>query len=62
MLAALDFAVSTADPSLFPRTDTSLPPFYVLVYVENLVFATADTEALALVKAELQERHTCTDL
>ncbi|CAI7862044.1 unnamed protein product [Closterium sp. NIES-53] len=41
---------------------TSLPPFYVLVYVENLVFATADTEALALVKAELQERHTCTDL
>ncbi|CAI7831089.1 unnamed protein product [Closterium sp. NIES-54] len=25
-------------------------------------FAIADTEALALVKAELQERHTCTDL
>ncbi|CAI7787157.1 unnamed protein product [Closterium sp. NIES-53] len=53
--AALGFASSTADPSLFLRTHTSLPPFYVLVYVDYLVFATADTEALALVKAELQE-------
>ncbi|CAI7818506.1 unnamed protein product [Closterium sp. NIES-54] len=35
---------------------------YVLVYVDDLVFATADTEALASVKAELQERHSCTDL
>ncbi|CAI7770318.1 unnamed protein product [Closterium sp. NIES-53] len=42
-LAALGFAPSTADPSLFLRTDTSLPPFYVLVYVDDLVFATADT-------------------
>ncbi|CAI7789370.1 unnamed protein product [Closterium sp. NIES-53] len=32
-LATLGFAPSTADPSLFLRTDTSLPPFYVLVYV-----------------------------
>ncbi|CAI7785903.1 unnamed protein product [Closterium sp. NIES-53] len=32
-LAALGFTPSTADPSLFLRTDTSLPPFYVLVYV-----------------------------
>ncbi|CAI7738610.1 unnamed protein product [Closterium sp. NIES-53] len=56
-LAALGFAPSTADPSLFLRTDTSLPPFYVL-----LVFATADTEALALVKSELQKRHTCKDM
>ncbi|CAI7750520.1 unnamed protein product [Closterium sp. NIES-53] len=39
----LGFAPSTADPSLFLRTDTSLPPFYVLVYVDDLVFATADT-------------------
>ncbi|CAI7801920.1 unnamed protein product [Closterium sp. NIES-54] len=61
-LAALGFAPSTADPSLFLRTDTSLLPFYVLVYVDDLVFATADTEALALVKSELQKRHTCTDL
>ncbi|CAI7817315.1 unnamed protein product [Closterium sp. NIES-54] len=61
-LAALGFAPSTADPSLFLRTDTPLPPFYVLVYVDDLVFATADTEALAHVKSELQKRHKCTDL
>ncbi|CAI7853285.1 unnamed protein product [Closterium sp. NIES-53] len=61
-LAALGFAPSTADPSLFLRTDTSLPPFYVLVYVDDLVFATADTEALTLLKSELQKRHTCTNL
>ncbi|CAI7856391.1 unnamed protein product [Closterium sp. NIES-54] len=61
-LAALGFAPSSADPSLFLRTDTTLPSFYVLVCVDDLVFATADTEALALVKAELQERHTRTDL
>ncbi|CAI7755685.1 unnamed protein product, partial [Closterium sp. NIES-54] len=48
-LAALGFAPATADPSLFLRTDTSLPPFYVLVYVDDLVFATVDTEALTLV-------------
>ncbi|CAI7893437.1 unnamed protein product [Closterium sp. NIES-54] len=46
-LAAFGFAPSTADPSLFLRTDTSLPPFYVLVYVDDLVFATADTAGLA---------------
>ncbi|CAI7803637.1 unnamed protein product [Closterium sp. NIES-54] len=61
-LAALGFAPSTADPSLFLRTDATLQPFYVLVYVDDLVFATADTEALAHVKSELQKRHTCTDL
>ncbi|CAI7931214.1 unnamed protein product [Closterium sp. NIES-54] len=61
-LAALDFAPSTADPSLFLRTDATLPPFYVLVYVDVLVFASSDTEALAHVKSELQKRHTCTDL
>ncbi|CAI7776965.1 unnamed protein product [Closterium sp. NIES-53] len=60
-LAALDFAPSTADPSLFLRTDTTLPLFYVLVYVDDLVFATANTEALAHVKSKLQKRHTCTD-
>ncbi|CAI7728886.1 unnamed protein product [Closterium sp. NIES-54] len=61
-LAALGFAPSTMDPSLFLPTDTSLPPFYVLVYVDDLIFATADIEALTLVKSELQKRHTCTDL
>ncbi|CAI7814489.1 unnamed protein product [Closterium sp. NIES-53] len=61
-LVALGFAPSSTYLSLFLCTDTTLPPFYVLVYVEDLVFATVDTEALALVKAGLQERHTCTDL
>ncbi|CAI7922204.1 unnamed protein product [Closterium sp. NIES-54] len=61
-LAALGFAPSTADPSLFLRTDTLLPPFYILVYVDDLVFATADTVGLAHVKSELQKRLTCTDL
>ncbi|CAI7875569.1 unnamed protein product, partial [Closterium sp. NIES-53] len=61
-LAALGFAPSTADPSPFLRADATLPPFYVLVYVDDLVFATTDTEALAHVKSELQKRHTCTDL
>ncbi|CAI7918234.1 unnamed protein product [Closterium sp. NIES-53] len=61
-LVALGFTPSTADPSLFLRTDTSLPPFYVLVYVNDLVFATTDTKALILLNSELQKRHTCTDL
>ncbi|CAI7855188.1 unnamed protein product, partial [Closterium sp. NIES-54] len=60
--AALGFAPATADPSLFLRTDTSLPPFYVLVYVDDLVFATDDSKALTLLKSELQKRHTCSDL
>ncbi|CAI7806965.1 unnamed protein product [Closterium sp. NIES-54] len=60
-LAALGFAPSTADPSLFLRTDTTLPPFYILVYVDDFIFATAYTEALAHMKSELLKRHTCTD-
>ncbi|CAI7736010.1 unnamed protein product [Closterium sp. NIES-54] len=36
-LAALGFAPSTADPSLFLRIDALLPPFYILVYVDDLV-------------------------
>ncbi|CAI7932712.1 unnamed protein product [Closterium sp. NIES-54] len=61
-LAVLGFAPSTVALSLFLRTDTSLPPFCILVFVDDLFFATADTEALTLVKSELQKRHTCTDL
>ncbi|CAI7874442.1 unnamed protein product [Closterium sp. NIES-53] len=45
----MGFTPSTADPSLFLRTDTSLPPLYVLVYIDDLVFATVDTKALTLV-------------
>ncbi|CAI7877428.1 unnamed protein product, partial [Closterium sp. NIES-53] len=62
ILAALGFAPSTTDPSLFLHTDTTLPPLYVLMYVDDLVFAIADTKALAHMKSELQKRHTCTDL
>ncbi|CAI7781436.1 unnamed protein product [Closterium sp. NIES-53] len=61
-LAALGFAPSTADPSLFLRTDTLQPPFYILMYVDDLVFATADNAGFAHVKSELQKRHTCIDL
>ncbi|CAI7899832.1 unnamed protein product [Closterium sp. NIES-54] len=61
-LAPLGFAPSIADPSLFLRIDTLLPPFYILVYVDDLVFSTADTAGLAHVKSELQKRHTCTHL
>ncbi|CAI7883367.1 unnamed protein product [Closterium sp. NIES-53] len=37
-------------------------PFFVLVYVDDLVFATTDMAAMAEVKSELQKRYTCTDL
>ncbi|CAI7804561.1 unnamed protein product, partial [Closterium sp. NIES-53] len=59
-LSDLGFQPSSADPSLFVRRDST--PFFVLVYVDDLVFATADRVALADVKSELQKRHTCTDL
>ncbi|CAI7788502.1 unnamed protein product [Closterium sp. NIES-53] len=32
-LVALGFAATSADPSLFLRTDTTMPPFYVIMYV-----------------------------
>ncbi|CAI7789847.1 unnamed protein product [Closterium sp. NIES-54] len=59
-LAALDFFPSSADPSLFVRRGSA--PFFVLVYIDDLVFATPDRGTLASVKEELQRRHTCTDL
>ncbi|CAI7849528.1 unnamed protein product, partial [Closterium sp. NIES-53] len=55
-LAALGFAPSTADPSLFLRADTCLPPFYILVYVDDLVFATADTAGLAHITWDRAQR------
>ncbi|CAI7867081.1 unnamed protein product [Closterium sp. NIES-54] len=61
-LAALGFAPSIADLSLFLCTVTTLPLFYILEYVDDLVFATADTAGLAHMNSELQKRHTCTDL
>ncbi|CAI7844968.1 unnamed protein product [Closterium sp. NIES-54] len=59
-LRDLGFRPSSADPSLFVRTGST--PFFILVYVDDLAFATADKAALVEVKSELQKRHTCTDL
>ncbi|CAI7896941.1 unnamed protein product [Closterium sp. NIES-54] len=59
-LAALDFFPSYADPSLFVCRGSTM--FVVLVYVDDLVFATLDRHALASVKEEQQRRHTCTNL
>ncbi|CAI7743857.1 unnamed protein product [Closterium sp. NIES-54] len=47
-LAALDFFPLSANPSLFIRR--GLTPFFVFVYVDDLVFATPDRHALASVK------------
>ncbi|CAI7921821.1 unnamed protein product, partial [Closterium sp. NIES-53] len=51
-LAVLDFFPSSADPSLFIRRGST--PFFILVYVDDLVFATLDRHALASVKEEPQ--------
>ncbi|CAI7804448.1 unnamed protein product [Closterium sp. NIES-53] len=59
-LADLGFSPSSADPSLFNRRGST--PFFVIVFVNDLVFATADRVAMAEVKSKLQKRHTCTDL
>ncbi|CAI5475313.1 unnamed protein product [Closterium sp. Yama58-4] len=59
-LSDLGFQPSSTDSSLFVRRGST--PFFVLVYVEDLAFATADRVALVDVKSELQKRHTCTDL
>ncbi|CAI7794306.1 unnamed protein product [Closterium sp. NIES-54] len=59
-LRDLGFHPSSTDPSLFVRAGST--PFFILVYGNDLVFATPDKAALAEVKSELQKRHTCTDL
>ncbi|CAI7873756.1 unnamed protein product, partial [Closterium sp. NIES-54] len=59
-LADLGFRHSSADSSPFVRTGST--PLFVLVYVDDLVFAIPDWVALDKVKSELQRRHTCTDL
>ncbi|CAI7890942.1 unnamed protein product [Closterium sp. NIES-53] len=47
-LAALDFFPSSADPSLFVRRGSTL--FFVLVYVDDLVFSTPIPRALILTR------------
>ncbi|CAI7923148.1 unnamed protein product [Closterium sp. NIES-53] len=59
-LSDLGFEPSTAYPSLFVHHGPI--PFFFLVYVDDLDFATAVRAALAEVKFELQKKHTCTDL
>ncbi|CAI7847290.1 unnamed protein product [Closterium sp. NIES-54] len=61
-LAALGFAPSTADPSLFLRTDTSLPPFYVLVYVDDLVLQRFDLTYSSPQATPLSTRHSLSAL
>ncbi|CAI7785983.1 unnamed protein product [Closterium sp. NIES-53] len=56
----LGFQPSSVDPSLFFRRGST--PFFVMVYVDDLVFATTGRVALADVKLELQKRHSCTNL
>ncbi|CAI7885533.1 unnamed protein product [Closterium sp. NIES-53] len=59
-LRDLGFRPSSVGRSLFVRAGST--PFFILVYVDDLVFAAQDRTALAEVKSELQKRHTCTDL
>ncbi|CAI7835324.1 unnamed protein product, partial [Closterium sp. NIES-53] len=59
-LRDLGFRPSSADLSLFVSAGST--PFLILIYVDDLVFATPDRAALVEVKSKLQKRHTCTDL
>ncbi|CAI7855701.1 unnamed protein product [Closterium sp. NIES-54] len=59
-LRDLGFCPSSADPSMFVSTGST--PFFILVYIDDLVFTTAVRAALAEVKSELQKRLTCTGL
>ncbi|CAI7865635.1 unnamed protein product [Closterium sp. NIES-53] len=59
-LCDLGFCPFSADPSLFVRARST--PFFILVYVDDLIIATPDRAAKAEVKSELQKRDTCTDL
>ncbi|CAI7859304.1 unnamed protein product, partial [Closterium sp. NIES-54] len=61
-LAALGFAPSTADPSLFLRTDTSLSPFYILVYVDDLVLQRFDFTYSLPQATPLSTRHSLSAL
>ncbi|CAI7853622.1 unnamed protein product [Closterium sp. NIES-54] len=61
-LAALGFAPSTADPSLFLRTDTLLPPFYILVYVDDLVLQRFDFTYSSPQATPLSTRHSLSAL
>ncbi|CAI7741895.1 unnamed protein product [Closterium sp. NIES-54] len=65
-LHSLDLSTAFLQGSLHEEIWLRRPPGFTgtfpAAYVDDLVYATADTEALTLVKSELQKRHTCTDL
>ncbi|CAI7852088.1 unnamed protein product [Closterium sp. NIES-53] len=61
MLAALGFAPSTADPSLFQRIDPTLPPFYILVYKRHTCTDLGELRSyLGLQITQDRARHTIT--
>ncbi|CAI5486867.1 unnamed protein product, partial [Closterium sp. Naga37s-1] len=62
-LHSLDFSTAFLQGSLHEEFWLRRPPGFTGSFpADDLLFATADTEALAHVKSELQKRHTCTDL
>ncbi|CAI7882488.1 unnamed protein product [Closterium sp. NIES-53] len=63
-LHSLDFSTAFLQGSLLEEIWLRRQPGCAanLASLDDLIFATADTEALAHVKSELQKRHTCTDL
>ncbi|CAI7895498.1 unnamed protein product [Closterium sp. NIES-53] len=73
-LHSLDFSIAFLQGSLHEEIWLRRPPGFTGSFppgtqwslrrpvYDDLVFATANTEALAHVKSELQKRHTCTDL
>ncbi|CAI7860126.1 unnamed protein product [Closterium sp. NIES-53] len=61
-LVALGFAPSTVDPSLFLHTETSLPPFYVLLYVDDLVLQRFDFTYSSPQATPLSTRHSLSAL
>ncbi|CAI7864090.1 unnamed protein product [Closterium sp. NIES-54] len=62
-LHSLDFSTAFLQGSLHEEIWLRRPPGFTGSFpTDDLVFATADTEALTHVNSELQKRHTCTDL
>ncbi|CAI7884677.1 unnamed protein product [Closterium sp. NIES-54] len=62
-LHSLDFSTAFLQGSLHEEIWLRRPPGFTGSFpADDLVFATADTDALTHVKSELQKRHTCTDL
>ncbi|CAI7881889.1 unnamed protein product [Closterium sp. NIES-53] len=62
-LHSLDFSTTFLRGSLHEEIWLRRPLGFIGSFpADDLVFATADSEALAHVKSKLQKRHTCTDL